>query len=281
MDTIDISPSLEALEERLTDNDNTVQRTAVQALGYFHAQRGHWREIDRLLGKKPEKQGFIKKRNTMCSEARQSLIALLYGFVTRFNISSDIPSLIKAMAEPDTDIRRNAFALLLRAAEQDRDISTLVPILEKAGADDDARVRESANLALKTRELKRDSGRRCPACLDCELGIGPGRESESLNVRARILKRMSCCAGELSQTLYICTRCRKYFVSLYYDHTGFHSEQHIIEMISRNDAEKVIAEIKKCRDPENPDCNCPVHRKFLEKEKIPVKGSRKYELTID
>ncbi len=281
MDSIDISPSLEALRERLADGDNVVQRTAAEALGYFHAQKGQWQEIDRLLTNKEEKKTFRKQRGTINIRVRQSLIDLLYSHVTRFNICSDIPSLIGAMEEPDENVRRSTSALIRQAAEQGQDISALVPMLKKALADDDARVRKLADLALKTCELKNDSGKRCPACLDCELGLGPGRESESLDVLALILKRMNCCAGELSWTLYRCSRCQKYFLSSYYDHTGFHPEQHIIEMISRKDAEMVITEIRKCKDPGNPECTCHVHKKFMKNGEFPAKGSRQYEITID
>ncbi|MFC1885236.1 HEAT repeat domain-containing protein [Thermodesulfobacteriota bacterium] len=281
MDNIDISPSLETLRERLADGDEVVQRTAAEALGYFHARKGQWQEIDRLLTNKEGKKTFRKQQGTMSIGVRQSLIDLLYRDVTRFNICSDIPSLIRAMEEPNGDIRRSAFALLRRAAEQGQNISALVPVMKNALADDDGRVRESAALALKTCQLKNDKGKRCPACLDCEIGLEPGRESESLDVLAQICTRMNCCAGELSQTIYRCSRCQKYFLSSYYDHTGFHPEQHIIEMISRKDAEMVITNIRKCKDPDNPDCTCYVHKNFMEKGELSVKGSRQYEITID
>jgi HEAT repeat protein len=281
MDNIDISPSLETLRERLADGDKVVRRTAAEALGYFHAQKGQWQEIDRLLTNKEGKKAFRKQKGTMSIRVRQSLIDLLYSYVTRFNICSDIPGLITAMKEPNGNIRRSAFALLRRAAEQGQDISALVPIMKNALADDDGRVRESAGLALKTWQLKNDKGKRCPACLDCELGLEPGRESESLDVLALIRQRMNCCAGELLWTLYRCSRCQKYFLSSYYDHTGFHPEQHIIEMISRKDAEMVITNVRKCKDPEDPDCTCYVHKNFMEKGELSVKGSRQYEITIE
>ena len=281
MDNVDISPSLAALRERLADSDEVVQRTTADALGYFHARKGQWQEIDRLLTNKEGNRAYRRQQDTLSIRTRQSLIDLLYSYVTRFNIFSDIPSLIRAMEEPNGDIKRSAFAIIRRAAEQGQDISALVPMMKKALADDDARVRELADLVLKTCELKNDSGKRCPACLDCELGLGAGRESDSLEVQASILIRMNCCAGELSLTLYRCGHCQKYYLSCYYDHTGFHPEQHIIEMISKKDAEILITEIKNCKDPENPDCSCDVHKKFMKNGGLPVKGSRQYEITID
>ncbi len=288
----DISPSLPALREALDDSDGSTRRAAAEALVHFHAQKQEWKEIDDLLEYTRLRQAAKKRRifrapeglfsgrdNDRRSEVRHAVIDALYRYVTRSDFLSELPHLIQALDDKDAYVRKGVAALLRSAAEEGRDISSYVPHLKKAL--EDVQVRESAELALKTYDLKKNHGKRCPACLDCELGVGPGQESESFESLARIVKEMYCCAGELSQTLLRCNRCKKYFLSSYYDHTGFHAEQHEIDRISRKDAAKAVKEIEKCEDPENARCNCPVHKKYMKNGELPIRGERKYSVTLD
>ena len=269
VDGIDISPCRAAILEALADKSGTVRRTAAEALGHFHASREEWREIDHLL--------TVKRHSTV----RPTLVQLLYRYVTRFDIRCDIPWLLEAVNDQDRDIRRGVIVLLERMAEMGSDISSYVPQLQAALRDTDPQVRETAAHTLKTHELKSEPGKRCPWCLDCELGLGPGRDSGSLEAVTGIAERMDCCCGTLTQTIYKCNQCNRHFLSSCHDHTGFHSEQHTVEQISGKDVEQVVKEIGRCPDPENPECSCDVHKKFRKQEKPLVRGTRKYSRTID
>ncbi len=266
MDGIDISPSIPALSETLRDRDDSVKRAAAEALGYYHAKRKGWKEIDRLLAEKD-------------SNVRGPIVSLLYSHATEFDIRSDIPNLMRILEEDETDLKDGAISILREAAEGGVDISFAVPMLRRLEMN--PRLKEEAGLALKTYELRKDAGKRCQSCLDCELGRRPGDESKSLEHLASIVKEIACCGGEVTHNIFRCKKCGKHYASSYYDHTGFEEEQFFIKEISKKDAEKAVKEMKKCKDPEDEDCDCAVHKKYLKDDDLPVKGVLKFSETLD
>lgn len=101
--------------------------------------------------------------------------------------------------------------------------------------------------------------------------------SETKEILASIETLMSCgCGGTVSHSIFRCTHCDNYYLSSYYEHKTYGSDvDYSIMMIDEKDAKKMIAQIKKCKDPENARCGCGIHKKseFLEKR---IKGKTKF-----
>ncbi len=265
-DGADISSLLAPLREALSDVEQEVRHYAASALAGFHARRKQWKEIDGLL---------VNRDSTV----RYSVITDLQPHAGRFEFS-DIPNLLKCLEDNDFDVRKGAVSILRMAAKEGQDISFAVPALKKAAIYGDEEVKEAVGNALREYELRKDAGQRCRHCMDCELGPEPGNESKSLEGLAVIVKEIACCGGEVTHRIFRCRQCGKHYLSSYYDHTGFEAEQFSIVVIGREDAGKLADEIKKCREPENKNCGCPVH-KLLKDDAMPVKGTIKYKATID
>lgn len=268
MNGTDISIMLQALKGALGDKEQEVRHYAAEALVGFHAQRKQWKEIDELL---------VNKDSTV----RYSVVSDLQSHVGSFDIRSDIPNLLKILDDNDFDVRKGAISIFKMVAEKGLDISFAVPALKKAAIYGDEEVKEAVENVLKAYELRKEPGQRCKYCLNCETGLGPGNESKSFEVLGTIVKEISCCGGDVTHTIFRCTRCGKYYLSSYYDHTGFEAEQFSIVMIDKADAEQLADEIRKCKEPENPDCGCAVHTALLKYDAMPVKGVIKYKATID
>ncbi len=261
----DISPFLQALRKSLGDSDGSVARAAADALATYHGKRREWKEIDNLLTHRNE-------------NVRYSTAETLYGFAEALDIPRDVPNLLKALGDKDGMVGKGALAVIRHAAEKGKDIAFAVPMLKRLEMN--PRMKEAAGLALKTYELRKDAGKRCQSCLDCELGRRPGDESKSLEDLASIVKEIACCGGEVTHVIFRCRKCGKYYASSYYDHTGFEEEQFFIKEISKKDAEKAMKELKKCKNPDDEDCKCDVHKKYLKGDDLPVKGTLKYSVTI-
>lgn len=117
---------------------------------------------------------------------------------------------------------------------------------------------------------------KCGYCRDCEEGTGPIRDSGSIEVLAAMKVETSCgCGKSVSHSVFRCTRCGKYYVSSYYEHRFPHSDDILVKMIDKAEAEKIIAQVKKCPRPEDPECGCAIHKKS-EHLGSEAKGEQKY-----
>ena len=113
----------------------------------------------------------------------------------------------------------------------------------------------------------------CQYCKNSEEGILK-IDSKSREDLVRIETMMMCgCGGYVTHNIFKCKKCNKYYLSTFEDHWPPSTADLYIYLISKKDAEKLAKEIKKCKNLNNEDCGCPVHRKH---ERIQIKGEKKY-----
>jgi len=117
---------------------------------------------------------------------------------------------------------------------------------------------------------------KCGYCKDCEEGNGPIHDSGSMEKLAAIEVETSCgCGKTVRHLVFRCTRCSKYYISSYYEHRYPHSDDVLIKLIDKAEADRIIAQIHECKTPEDPECKCEIHRKS-EHLGSEAKGEQKY-----
>jgi hypothetical protein len=117
--------------------------------------------------------------------------------------------------------------------------------------------------------------KQCGYCSNWEEG-----RPEGIEERAAIEVLISCgCGGTVKHAILRCSHCSSHYLSSYYDHKAFHSDDYEVKSISREDAEKIFREMKECKTPQKADCKCKIHKRieFLPKE---LKGKPVHSETI-
>jgi hypothetical protein len=259
----DIGAAEGALKGALADKDADVRASAARVLTDFYGRRKAWKEINALLA---DARGDV----------RASVFYKLAGFAGSFDIRTDIPNIIKSLDDQDFETRKEAALFFEKAAANGLDISFAIPGLKRAAAYGDERVKEAVSNAIRTSEMRKQSGGRCGTCLDCETGFGPGDASRSFEGLALIIKSISCCGGDVTHRVIRCSKCGKHYLSTYFDHSDTGHGQFSISLIGKDDAMRIAAELKKCPNPEWRLCKCEVHTGYLKDERVPVKGELKY-----
>jgi len=260
----DISPAEGALLEALSDKDREFRETAARLLAGFYGRKKRWADIDRLLGH-------------MRTDVRAAAIYKLEGFIGQFDIKSDVPLITKALDDNDSELRKEAAIFFEKASAHGSDISFALPGLRSAAVYGDERTKEAVENAIKAAEMRKEGGGRCPKCLDCASGFGPGDAARCFTESALIIKSISCCGGDVTHKVQGCSACGKHYLSTYFDHSDTGHGQFSISLIGWEDAERITAEFKKCPNPEWRLCKCAVHMEYLKDEKVPVKGELKYD----
>jgi hypothetical protein len=259
----DIGFAESALIAALSDKDDDARTAAARVLAAFYCTKKRWAEVNKLLG---HPRGDV----------RASVLYKLCEFAGQFGIQSDIPNIAKALDDADFDVRKEAALFFEKASAKGVDISFALPGLKKAAIYGDERMKEAATNAIHTAEMRKEGGGRCPKCLDCATGFGPGDAAKCFTESALIIKSISCCGGDVTHKVQGCSACGKRYLSTYFDHSDTGHGQFSISLIGREDAERIAAEFKKCPNPEWRLCKCNVHMAYLKDEKVPVKGELKY-----
>ncbi|MCI0503094.1 hypothetical protein L0Y65_00110 [Candidatus Micrarchaeota archaeon] len=259
----DIGFAESALVAALSDKDEDARNAAARVLAAYYGGKKQWAGIERLL-------------QHARGDVRASALYKLGDFISQFDIQSDTPGVMKALTDNDFDLRKEAAVFFEKASAQGMDIGFALEGLRKAAIYGDERVKEAAENARKTQEMRNAPGNRCPRCMDCETGFGPGNAAKCFGDMALIIKSISCCGGDVTHKVVRCSACKKHYLSTYFDHSDTGHGQQSIRLVGKEDAERIAAEFKKCPNPEFRMCKCDVHMKYLKDEKVPVKGELKY-----
>jgi hypothetical protein len=261
----DIGFAESALNEALSDKDMDSRTAAARLLSSFYGRKRMWVDINKML-------------EHARGDVRSSVLGKLEDFAGDFDIRADIPNVIKALDYHDFEVRAAAAGFFEKASAKGIDISFAIPGLKKAAIYGDERVKEKVGNALKAHEFRKEPGRRCTHCFDCETGLGIISESKCLEDLALIIKSISCCGGDVTNRVFRCSGCGKHYLSTYFDHSDSGHGQFSISLIGKEDAERIAAEFKKCPKPEWRLCKCEVHMGYLKEERVPIKGELKYSV---
>lgn len=259
----DIGFAESALVAALSDRDDDARTAAARVLAAFYCTKKRWADANKLLG---HPRGDV----------RASALHKLGDFIGQFDIQSDTPDVMTALSHHEFELRKEAAIFFEKASDHGVDIGFALEGLRKAALYGDERALEAAANAQKTQTMRKEEGGRCPKCFDCETGFGPGDAAKCFEDISLIIKSISCCGGDVTHRVFRCKVCGKHYVSTYFDHSDTDHGQLSIMLIGKEDAERVIAEFKKCPNPEWRQCKCEVHMKYLKDEKVPVKGELKY-----
>ena len=116
----------------------------------------------------------------------------------------------------------------------------------------------------------------CRYCGDGKEGMTPELRANSEQL-AVIEITMSCgCGGTVRHSIFRCRRCGACYLSSFYEHTCYGSEdEHLVKRIAEEDAGTAAGSIKRCGRPDDPSCRCDIHKgsEFLDNR---IKGELRY-----
>jgi hypothetical protein len=261
----DISAAEGALIEALSDRDGDLRASSARLLSSFYGKRKRWGGINRIL---EHKRGDV----------RSSALGQLGCIAGDFDLRKDIPNIVRSLDDSDYEVRAEAAGLFEKAAAYGQDISFAIPGLKKVAIYGDERVKKAVANAIKAGEMRKEGGRRCQKCLDCETGFGPGNAAKCFDDLAIMIKSISCCGGDVTHRVFRCIACGNHYLSTYFDHSDTGHGQLSIRLIGQADAERIVAMFKKCQQSEWRLCKCEIHMGYLKDENVPITGQLKYKV---
>ncbi len=109
-------------------------------------------------------------------------------------------------------------------------------------------------------------------CNSCRYAVEAKSLPKKNETLAKIETLMMCgCGGYVTHIISRCKRCDKHYLYTGEHHWPPHDEDFYLQLIDKEDALKMVEEIKKCPDLGNPDCGCEIHRES-ERMHLRVKG---------